>query len=299
MRASFLTVLGFIILIVGGATLAFSPRESGFGSTTVAIAVYLGEVLGVAAVVIGLGVQVTKRFGGFALTGQCTYSLAKVQMAGWTVLVIATLFTAAEIRIFGYFGSVTDPLNIRIPGELLSAMGIAVFTTAATPALLSLKTTGTPTEGQADAAAQRMAAIHSNTTTNSFNNTGSLMTRQDPSLARWSDLIAGEEVGNAGTMDLSKVQQLLVTILLLGTYAALMIELIANKGTSGVIAVSGTSAATVAAEAFASLPVLSQSFVGLLAISHAGYLGYKAIPKPATENSTQPKAAPQADGGAM
>jgi hypothetical protein len=67
----------------------------------------------------------------------------------------------------------------------------------------------------------------------------------------------------------SKVQQLLITLLLLGAYAGIMISAIVNK------------------ENFDALPSLSASFVGLLAISHAGYLTYKAMPKPAPDGTRQ------------
>jgi hypothetical protein len=155
-----------------------------------------------------------------------------------------------------------------MPGELLAAMGIAVFTTAATPAVLSLKAGQSPTDSQADAAASRVAT-QNNTSVANIDNVGHVMVRANKSDARWNDIVSGDEVANAGMVDLSKVQQLLITLLLLGTYAGAVVNAIARKSP------------------FDALPPLSTQFVGLMAVSHAGYLAYKAAPKPAPD-SPQP-----------
>jgi hypothetical protein len=265
--ATTLIVAGFVFLGLGAVALGVTPHgaDSSYG---VAITVFLGEVAAVALVVVGFGALISQSLWGFALSSRNAYSLSKLQMAGWTVLVLATLFTAAEIRIFGYFRAVADPLQIIIPGELLAAMGIAIFTTAATAAVLALKSVGTPTDGQADAAAQRLAN-QTGTMKDNIDNMGHVMVRADQNLARWSDIVSGDEVANAGTVDLSKVQQLLITLLLLGTYAGMVVSAIASRN------------------AFDSLPLLSPYFVGLMAISHAGYLTYKAVPKPAPDGQQQ------------
>ena len=272
-RWTALIVGGFVLLGLGVAALALSSFYAA-ASVGIAIGVFLGYLIAVALIIIGFGALVSKTLWGFALSSRNAYSLSKMQMAGWTVLVLAALFTAAEIWIFGYFGAVkSPPLDITIPGELLAAMGIAIFTTAATPAVLALKASGTPTDSQADAAARRLAD-QTKTTPDKIDNVGHVMVRDDQSLARWSDIISGDEVANAGTVDLSKVQHLLITLLLLGTYAGMMFSAIAKR------------------DNFDTLPPLSPDFVGLMAISHAGYLAYKAVPKPAPDGQQQ-AASPQ------
>jgi len=256
-----LVVAGFVLLGLGAAVLGLSSH-AGSGNVLVAVGVFLGQLLAVALLVIGFGAVVSQSIWGFALSSRNAYSLSKMQMAGWTVLVLAALFTAAELRIFGYFGAAKDPLDITIPGDLLAAMGIAIFTTAATPAVLALKADSKPSEAQAAAAAQRLAD-QTRTTPDNIKSMGHVMVRTEQSLARWSDIISGDEVANAGTVDLSKVQQLLITMLLLVAYGGMMVSAIIHQ------------------DPLASLPALSPSFIGLLAISHAGYLTYKAMPKPA------------------
>jgi hypothetical protein len=81
--------------------------------------------------------------------------------------------------------------------------------------------------------------------------------------------VTGEELGNAGSPDLGKIQQLLVTLLLLGIYTAYVYALFAGT-----------------AEKITHLPLLDPSFVWLMGISHASYLAYKAAPH--TTSATTP-----------
>lgn len=257
-----LTVAGFVLLGLNAAVLGLTAGDGGAG-VFFAVVVFLGHLLALSLIIIGFGAVVSHNLWGFALSSRNAYSLSKLQMAGWTVVVLGALFTAAELRIFHYFSNVSgSALDIAIPGDLLAAMGIAIFTTAATPAVLALKAGGNPSDSQRIAAAQRLAD-QTQTTSNNIGNVGHVMMRADQSLARWSDIVSGDEVANAGMVDLSKVQQLLITLLLLGLYSGMMISAIAARSSLD------------------ALPALSQSFIGLLAISHAGYLTYKAMPKPA------------------
>jgi hypothetical protein len=94
--------------------------------------------------------------------------------------------------------------------------------------------------------------------------TGRAIGRISPDTASWLDVVTGDEAANAGVLDLAKVQALLITLLLVGGYAGLLVRTFA------------TAAATADIDA---MPELSPTFVGLLAVSHAGYLTYKAAPK--------------------
>ena len=53
-----------------------------------------------------------------------------------------------------------------------------------------------------------------------------LETRSSPSDARWSDLVSGEEEANAGQVDVSRLQHLVITGLLHGGYAVLLLYFI-------------------------------------------------------------------------
>jgi hypothetical protein len=144
-----------------------------------------------------------------------------------------------------------------IPAELLLAMGIAATSFVASPLLLSLKSGEEPTDqDKSDLAAARGTSLA---------NLGKVDGRNDPAEASFADIFHGDEVGNATDVDLGKVQQIFITVLLLGLYGASIFK--ALDDAHGLIR---------------NLPPMNRDFVELLAISHASYLGYKAAPKTAT-----------------
>jgi hypothetical protein len=261
---------GFVavaLLALFATTLILSlGQAAGAGSSTqhgLAVVTFLLDLTLVTAVLCGFGYAITGYPSGFAMSSWNDYSLSKLQMALWTIVVVSGLLTIVKIRVLGYFGPVDQPLDIFIPGDLLAAMGIAAFTTAATPAILALKSSQTPGKDHVAVARQRLSDL-TGEPPSAVTATGSAIGRISPDNASWLDIVTGDEAANAGVLDLSKVQALLITLLLVGGYAGLLVK----------------TFATVAATAdLGTLPDLSPTFVGLLAISHAGYLMYKAAPK--------------------
>ena len=281
--------LGTIVLILGVMVMGWMtdrPTPWQVGQVTI----YLANLLAFAALLAGFGKVVTDRWGGVALSGRNFFSLSRLQMAGWTVVVLATVLTAAELRLWGKVAAANLALDINIPGEILAAMGIAVFTTAATPALLSLKT-ASPSPQATKLAIQKVtdaapadkknvipadnAAQYGNAAPATVGVSGSVLTRSDPSLAQWRDLVTGDEVATADVVDLSKLQQLLISSLLLLSYIGMVAAWIDQGGMSA----SADPADKTVHTPYDTLPMLSQTFIGLMAISHAGYLAFKAVPK--------------------
>ena len=95
---------------------------------------------------------------------------------------------------------------------------------------------------------------------------GQLATRDDPTNASFADLFSGDEIGNALTMDASKLQMFFFTVVVLVRYALAAARLFSDAAPP---------------EAF---PDVSPSMVNLLLVSHAGYLAYKAAPHSTTPN---------------
>ena len=194
-------------------------------------------------------------------------SLSKLQAGAWTVLVLSAFATVAAFNagLPGIdYGTVAN-VNVVIPGELLLAMGISATSLVATPALLSLKADEDPQDG-----AEQKATVRTGKT---IVGNGKVATKTAPSEASWADLVTGDELGNAGTPDLGKIQQVLITLILLASYADYVFQaLSAPVGPIG------------------QLPAIDKSFVWLLGISHASYLAYKAAPH--TEDADAPAAGP-------
>jgi hypothetical protein len=88
------------------------------------------------------------------------------------------------------------------------------------------------------------------------NNPGAVLKTGSPG---WSDLFQGDTIDTANSLDLGKMQLFYITIALVLGY--------------GIVVATGFAHVT---DKIDSLPALDQSFVALLAISHAGYLTTKA-----------------------
>lgn len=80
--------------------------------------------------------------------------------------------------------------------------------------------------------------------------------------AKWSDLFNGDLVSNFGKVDVAKVQMFYFTVLLIFTYGTLLWGLLSQEPAWQL-------------SAAVELPPFSDSLVGLLGISHAGYLAVK------------------------
>ncbi len=210
-----------------------------------------------------IGWLVNDRPMGAFIDNRNRISLSKLQAGAWTVIILAAFATAAAFNAAaGIFeASSVTALSITIPSEILLAMGISATSLVATPALLSIK------------AGQDPSQTALNSFDPSLSRTGKVVSNPSPGDASWSDLFTGDEVGNAGSPDLGKIQQVLVTLLLLGCYTA---YILADFSSS--------------AERFGSLPAIDKSFVWLMGLSHAAYLGYKAAPHTSSGDAPTPAA---------
>jgi hypothetical protein len=269
---------------------------------------WLGTVALVSLAVGIIGGSVNGRVEGVFIDSLNRMSLSRFQMVVWTVLVLSILVSAsafnlqwadpskaaAEWRTLGVTPAPHrgwGPLDIDIPPELLFAMGIAAFSFVATPGLLSLKAAQSP---QANALGATTTALGLSPADTS--NSGRVFSNTQAGLARWSDMFRGDEVANADSPDLGKIQQFLITLLVVGIYAATAWSMFVALG-------DGSQTAVVR------LPLVSSGLVTLMAISHASYLGYKyaphvaatpsqaaAIPAAAATPAAAPPAADNAGG---
>ena len=182
-------------------------------------------------------------------------SLARLQIAGWTVLVLSAVFVAAAWNVSSGSGS---PLNIVIPYELLIAMGISATTLVASPAVLSLKASQDPSQADLESAGGKLNIAD----TADIPNNGQVMGNVSVADASYIDLFTGDDVSNFDSPDIGKIQQFLITLLLLSVYGAAVVSSFIGAG------------------ARYSLPAIDNGFIWLLGVSNASYLAYKAAPHP-------------------
>lgn len=99
---------------------------------------------------------------------------------------------------------------------------------------------------------------------------GALDANANASEASWADLYLGEEVANRNVVDVSRIQKLVFTIILVASFVALVcqqfgdVQITTSPGHPAIGAV---------------LPSIDSSFVWLLGFSNAAYLAAKATPK--------------------
>jgi len=204
---------------------------------------------------------------GWLIDEQYTMSLSRLQMFLWTVVVLSAFLTAALVNIkMGYYDSA---VAIAIPQNVWLAMGISTTSLVSAPLILSRKKNETPSQEKMETNAVRLNLADENAAPAEKeealkeHSMGKVFVNKKPEDARLYNLVCGEETSNFGVLDLSRLQNLFFTLILVGAYAA-------NLGSY--------LAGNVAASAFPlnAFPALSESAIALLAISHAGYLVSKA-----------------------
>ena len=198
-----------------------------------------------------IGSAVNARPAGILIDNRNRVSLSKFQATAWTVLVLSAITTAVALKILA--GEANPLGTIAIPIHLLFAMGISATSLVATPVVMSLKADETPAP---EAVARTAAKL--DLAPGEIQAAGRVFGRSSARLASWADMFRGDETSNAGDADLSKVQQFMITLLLVGLYGA---AIWTQFGSNGKL-----------------LPELSEEFLWLMGISHASYLVYKAVP---------------------
>ena len=94
---------------------------------------------------------------------------------------------------------------------------------------------------------------------------GLLHKNTDPGEASWVDLLRGEEIGNYKLVDMSKVQMLFFTLVVIVAYATAVSNMLGDLG-------------TLVGRSSLSFPEFNDTLNALLGISHGTYLSVKAVP---------------------
>jgi len=257
-------ILAILILVLG---LLIVPRMVPDKGNICAL-IFASTFAGTLLFLIGLGLQVTGAPLGWIAGARNTYSLSRLQMGLWTLVIVSGLIAAVVCRAWGMAdrASLTSAMDVYIAPEIYAVLGISYFTAAAAPALLSIKANAPTPSGKVVPASVRLGET--------IVPEGNIFQRPMGAIPRLGDLVQGDDLDTAGTVDLSKVQQLLFTLLLVGTYLAMLVGWFLGKMPPPESKPHGVP------DHGSVLPIFSQNFVYLLALSHAGYLGYKATARP-------------------
>jgi hypothetical protein len=190
-------------------------------------------------------------------------SLARLQLVLWTLLIGSAYFTIILARIVS---DIEDPFNIDIQWEIWALLGITVTSLVGAPLIDSNKSVKEPEDK--DKLEQKVADTL-NRTKEEVNNTrmGILYGNPDPRDARFTDIFEGNELINATYIDITKLQMFYFTLIAVIVYAWFLLDMFLVKAPNEMV-----------------VPALTQDFIVILGISHAGYLGGKSITQTKTSN---------------
>ena len=248
----------------------FKPVEADLTMPWVLTGVLIALMIGV----VGWFIRRTPL--GALIDNRNRLSLSLFQVAGWTILIFG-LFYVTSLFLIG----VWPDNNIQLPvydSGMWALLGISIGSASISQIIRKTKDdTATSTAGAGSPADGQATSL--------------LEKRDNPSDWSLYDLFLGEELTNFQTVDLTRAQQLLITIVLMIVFAAMAGTLISSIG---------WPVGSWSDWAKQAIPKLSddKTFLGLLAASHGGYLLFKTLPKTAGVDSSGDGAGGGTGGGA-
>ena len=208
------------------------------------------------AVIVGRGI--TGYWRGILIDSRNKMSLSRLQLLVWSLIVLSAIIAAVLSNVAVGWES---PLEIDIPSQLWTLMGISMAAAVGSPAILGSVASKKVDTVKRDDVARRVKlenAINVDT-----NNESVVLKNVGPGDARWGDLLKGDEVGKSENVDMGKLQMFFFTFILAVGYAAAIGAIFDGGGP------------------IVALPSVEEGMNVLLGISQTGYLATKAIP-PAT-----------------
>jgi hypothetical protein len=217
-------------------------------------------LLGLFIVVAGHGI--TGYWLGALIDSRSKMSLSRFQMILWTILIISAYLVSVVINVYRHKA---EPTDILIPQMLWLLMGISTTSLIGSPLLKNEKKKDAAGGGSPPDTSRSMDLLaRQGVDTNRVDVEGSLVVNLSPDDAGWADLFRGEDVGNAGHLDMGKIQMFYFTLIIVFAYGSALAEMFESMK-SGIT----------------HFPALSSGTVALLGISHAGYLANKAVTRDA------------------
>lgn len=211
-------------------------------------------LLALTAVIVGQGV--TGYWRGILIDERNKMSLSRLQLALWTILIVSALLVLFFWRL--RTRAVGDPLAIGIPMEVWTLLGIST-TSLVGSSLIKTSKKNQPRNLEEEAeTGERLRAQGRDP--NTLLVTGRAVLNASPEQASWADLFRGDESGNAATASLGKFQMFYFTLIAVVSYGYLLARMFGAAAPAG------------------AFPDVSAGLLGLLGISHSGFLVEKAVP---------------------
>ncbi|MDD1015881.1 hypothetical protein [Pseudomonas rubra] len=229
---------------------------------------FLMLMAGLGGLVIALGLGTKQRVAGIWIDSRNRVSLARAQVTLWTVVVLSGYAALALFNI-GFADLHADQvLNLfpQMPNPIAAALGIAIVTPMLSALILPTKIP--KTKGLELDIADASTDLRKRGAPFLGAQSLGLDMNASPQQASITDLFMGEEKPDADTVDIARLQNVVITVVLVLGYFTLLLKM-----TSSISAVTllGANQAV-----FGTLPNPDATFTSLLLVSHATYLVAKA-----------------------
>lgn len=198
-------------------------------------------------------------------------SMARTQQVAWTALLIGAMaimgwFNSTGISLIDQSARHTLDLFPYMVPALWAALGINLVATPFLSDVILNRKDAATTNPQPNPPATPALGVRTLLTP------AHIATKRSANEAAWTDLITGETEGNEQAIDISRVQHLVISGTLLTTYLMALADALGDVGGPSIM-----SAMAANKSIFTDMPgVGTGTFLGLLGISHAGYLIFKA-----------------------
>jgi hypothetical protein len=203
------------------------------------------------------GHGLTGRASGLLIDERNRMSASRLQIIIWTLVIVPALLAFIYINI-GH-GSPNAALSVAIPPELWALPGISGGAAIGAPVANDVTNRNKPVSED--------AAKRANTTVTALDHEGVLDVNTTAAGASLADVLQGDEIGNRGSLDISKVQMLLISIGLALGYGAAIAILLAQA-----------AHATPPAFPLSSFPAVDPNLTTLLLVSQGTYFGVQSGP---------------------
>jgi hypothetical protein len=237
------------VLLVVGLIIAFLWLLYGLIDNPIGRWALVAGVMIVLLLLIGATGTEWGPFGALIDPQRGRYSLSQLQLVTWTVLVISAWLAIVTTRIVLQVPDQNGPLNVEIPQEMLVLLGISAGS------LVSA------------------SAIKSNQASD-----GHLYVAGGREEAKWTDFWMGDQTGDHAYIDIGKFQMFWFTTAAVVAYGIQISSAITSAMPNPDLIKEGVDIIELARAGFndlTSLPIPHPSLVGVLGVSHLGYLTNK------------------------
>jgi hypothetical protein len=247
------TLVAIVLLGANAFWIAFASRSGLLGLQ------WLCVLLSLVIVCAIIGTLANGRLFGIFIDERNRISLSRFQWVLWFLVLFSSYFTGSVWDIAHEGGDMP-----AIDPNLFGLIGISSGSAVVSNLIVDTKKNEAPAKAPAPSDQPLVGKIDVNLA---------------PNDASWADLYLGEEEGNRNSIDASRLQKLIATILLVIVYSRLVWH--------------GLSPDTIEGGGSFTMPVIGTSFLTLMGASHAAYLAYKGTTKtPNDRSATTPPAAP-------